>query len=361
MKYLLIDANNLAVRCAFANAELRTSDGTPSGVHYGMFNSLISLNKKFADYQFLMVWDSKSKRRMDESLDGVSKMIIPEAYKANRKKDEQPQPLKDFYLQSNALRRGLGTTGIPQIVIDGYEADDVIAAYCTLLKKDHEIVAVTSDRDYYQILDNNVTLYDGMKPADATPGSPMGKFTTKEQFIQDTGLQPFQHIDVGAMMGDDGDNIFGVPGWGPKTAVKEIQKFGSWQKLIAAYAEQYAGFRQKYSDLLDANADLYSAFAELKAAKSEKDKLIYPEVEASMPWAGVLLAMHRGDIKMPKTSIMALMFQNRIALAYSLKKMDSDIPNLPEIKQEPADLAKLEEYFNYFEIKSLIDNIQIFS
>ena len=351
MKYLLIDANNLAVRCAFANAELKTTSGLPSGVHFGMFNSLIALKKKYFDYQFLMVWDSKSKRRMDESIAAVAQKIIPELYKANRKKDEQPQPLKDFYTQSNTLRRALGATGIPQIMIDGYEADDVIASYCTILKKDNDVVVVTSDKDYYQLLDKNVVLYDGMKMTD----------TTMEKFIQDTGIQPQQHIDVGALMGDDGDNIFGVPGWGEKTAIKEIQKFGSWQKLLAAYADQYGALRNKYGDLLDANSELYPAFTALKEAKSEKGKLIYPEVDSVMPWAGVLLAMHRGDIKMPKTAIMALMFQDRIKVAYSLKKMDSEIPNLPAIHQEPADLSKLEEYFNYFEIKSLLENIQIFS
>ena len=115
MKYLLIDGNNLAIRSAFANEELSAQSGIPTGVHYGMFQSLIYLREKFPEHKMLVVWDGKSKRRMDESTEAVENGLIKSVYKANRKKDEPPQPLLDFYEQAPFLKRGIEQTGIPQI------------------------------------------------------------------------------------------------------------------------------------------------------------------------------------------------------------------------------------------------------
>jgi len=110
MKYLLIDGNNLAIRSAFANEELSNQDGIPTGVHYGVFNSLMLLKEKFPYHQFLVVWDGKSKRRMEESQEGVKQGLIKSAYKENRKTkegEETPKPLLDFYSQAPYLKRGI--------------------------------------------------------------------------------------------------------------------------------------------------------------------------------------------------------------------------------------------------------------
>ena len=101
MKYLLIDGNNLAVRASFANSELKNQDGIPTGAHFGVFQSLITLKKRFKEYQFLMVWDGKSKRRVEEAKKGVERGAVPSGYKENRPKgEEMPKPLLDFYSQS---------------------------------------------------------------------------------------------------------------------------------------------------------------------------------------------------------------------------------------------------------------------
>ena len=105
-KYLLIDSNNLSCRHAFASPDLKNSLGEPTSVHYGFMSTLISLKQTYSDYEFLCVWDGKSERRMSESEDAVKKGLIKSAYKANRKKDEQPQPMLDFYRQAPFLKRG---------------------------------------------------------------------------------------------------------------------------------------------------------------------------------------------------------------------------------------------------------------
>lgn len=365
MKYLLIDGNNLAIRSAFANEGLKNSDGVPTSVHYGFFQSLIGLKQKFPDHQFLIVWDGKSERRMVESGKAVTEGIIPELYKANRKKDEMPKPLQDFYAQAPYLQRGIGQTGIPQIRLPKFEADDVVASYCKILKPYNEVVMVTSDGDYYQLLDDNASIWDGMKQ----------RQITKDSWQSEFGIKPSQYLDVGAMMGDDGDNIFGIPGWGEKTSFKEVKRCGSWQGIIADYKKKHGDLLKKYPDYPNIKIDAEGL--EMKAveatqeeadefkkvvteARSEKGKLIFPEVNMSMPFARVLLAFAKEEVKMPKSEIMALVFQDRIKLAYSLKKMDDEIPDLPKIEQEEADKGKLLEYFEYYDMETLKDAIELF-
>lgn len=350
MKYLLIDSNNLACRNSFANDGMLTSRGEVSGVHYGIFQSLIGLKFTYPDYQFLMAWDGKSKRRMDESKNAVEKNIIPSVYKANRKKEEMPIPLKNFYENADIIKRGIGVTTIPQIRLPDFEADDVIYSYCHFLKNEgHEVICITSDKDYYALLDDNVSVYDGMKKM----------LTTKDSFVADFGIQPHQWTDVGALMGDEGDNIFGVPGVGDKTAAKEIKKYGSYQKTLEDYESKYGHLKEKYVELPD-NEEGRKIFDELSKKYSNPDaakpRLKYPQIYWGMPYSGVIKAFDDGLVDIPKNVLLCLAFQNRIKLAYSLKKMDI-IEDLPVIEPNKADVSKLKEFFEYFEFKSLMDNI----
>ncbi len=359
MKYLLVDGNNLAVRAAFANDGLTNEDGVPTGVHFGVFQSLIFLKKKFIDHQFLIVWDGKSERRMRESKEGVSKKIITSAYKENRDKgDAMPQPLKDFYSQAPFLQKGIGQTGIPQIRLSNYEADDVIASYSQILKneKSNDVWVVTSDKDYWQILDDNVSLWDGMKREE----------TTKTSWMKEYGMEPSKAIDIGALCGDDGDNIFGVPSIGIKTAVKEVQKYGSLEGILQAYHKKYDALREKYPDLhkMDDVKLGTDRFAEMASVKSDPlkptSRLKFPEIYFGMPFTGFCWEFYKDEIKIPKTELMALMFEERVRLAYSLKKMDDNIPDLPSFENSQFNRKFVEEYLEYFNIYSLYDDLELF-
>lgn len=348
MKYLLIDGNNLAIRSAFANAELRNREGVPTGVHYGVFQSLVALKQQFLNHKTLIVWDGKSQRRIAEAQAGIDRKIISSGYKANRIKDEQPQPLQDFYKQAPFLQKGIGQTGIPQIRLPDYEADDVIASYCKKLRDNNEITVVTSDSDYYQLLHDNVSLWNGMNL----------QLTRKNTWEKQYGITPSQHIDCGALMGDNSDNIFGVPAWGEKTSLAAIQEFGSWQKVIENYQKLYNEYRKQFPDLKD-NESEFKRLAEIKTGKADKPK--YPEITIDMPYTGVALALEDKKIKgIKKTEINVLMFEERVKLAYSLKKMDDDISDLPEIVEGSLQEDKLKEYFAYYDIVSLLEDLWVF-
>ena len=359
MKYLLIDGNNLGIRAAFANEELTNSDGVPTGAHYGVFRSLINFKEKFPEHQFLIVWDSKSLRRKKESEEGVAKKLIKEAYKENRKKDEPPKPLKDFYEQSVFLKKGIQQTGTPQIKIDGFEADDVIASYCKQLESD-EIICATTDKDYYQLLNDVVSMWNGMKE----------EMITKSVFVEKYKIQPKQHVDCGALMGDTSDNIFGIAGWGEKSAIEAIQEHGSWQNVLKDLHEKFDSLREEYPDVKGDNFEelrnIRTPKEEEKFKKDEEWKGKYPEITEDLPFTGVALALEKKIFKPTKeqkkgikNNLMALMFEKRVELAYSLKRMDDNIADLPEIINGEFNEERLMEYFNYYNIESLKDEIHL--
>jgi DNA polymerase-1 len=344
-KYILVDSNNLGVRNAFANPDLINDDGIPTGVHFGVFQSLFGIKDLYPDYEMLMVWDGKSSRRMKESQEGVDKGIIPEAYKMNRKKEPMRKELTDFYAQAPYLKKAIDKMGVPQIKLNDFEADDVVSSYCKKLKQDNEVICLTSDFDYLQLLDTSVSIYDGMKK----------KLITLDSFKSEYGIEPKQWIDIGSLTGDTGDNIFGVNGVGETTALKAIKEFGSWVKVMDAYKTQLASFRNQYPDLSSNPVE----FNRLQDIQTPSKKPKYPEITINMPFTGVALAIEDKKIKdkIPKTTLMTVMFEERVKLAYSLKKMDDDIADLPDIVQGQVDKEKLKEYFQYYQIYSLMDSV----
>jgi 5'-3' exonuclease len=341
MEYLLIDGNNLAIRAAFANDYMTNSEGVASGAHYGFFNSLLNLKNRFPQCQMLVVWDSGSKRRKQETAEAAQTGMIKEGYKQNRKKTEPPKALADWWETGHHLKNALGKTGIPQVKMDGHEADDVIASYCELLKNNNKVIIVTSDKDYYQLLDDNVIVWDGMKE----------DYVTSSSFEEDYGIAPEQHVHVGALMGDTSDNIFGVPGWGEKTSIAAIQKEGSWESLIESLEKQFEDYEKQFPNLSD------DEFDELANKLTPKGKPIYPEIYKGQPHLGLLKGFDTKKFKAPKRDLMALMFKDRVRLAYSLKKMDTDIEGLPAIEPVEQDKEKLLEYFAYYDIVSLVERI----
>jgi len=344
MKYVFIDGNNLAIRAAFANDYMTNSDGEDSGAHYGFFNSLINLKFKFPDYQFLVAWDSGSARRKKETVSAKEAGIIKDTYKANRKRGKIAKPLASWFRTGHHLKNALSKTGIPQILMEGHEADDVIASYCEMLKGESEsIVVVTSDHDYYQILDSNVVIWDGMK----------SDYVTKDSFENENGISPKQHVDVGALMGDTGDNIFGIPGWGIKTAIPAIKKNKTWENVIADLEKKLLKYESEYSELSD------EEFDELSKKETKSGKPLYADIYRNQPHIGLLKGFDNKKIKVAKKDLMALLFKDRVKLAYSLKKMDLDIEGLPEIVSLEKDKGMLLEYFQYYDIVSLVDRVDL--
>lgn len=349
-KYFLIDGNNLAVRAAFANSELTSLEGEPSGVHYGFINSLVFSKQRFPNYKQVIAWDSKSKFRMNLTEIACKEGMIPELYKANRKKDELPKPLADFYDQSDYLKRGVDKLGIPQVKIDGCEADDVIATYSKYLSSNnHEVVILTSDEDYYQLVDENVSIWNSQKDI----------FIDKKYLMDTYGISGEDFIHLGALMGDNGDNIFGIPGCGPAKALKIIHE----HKTIKAY---YDHLKNKYADKIEQFKDIIitdEQFKELKEAicnplaKNKKAK--YPYIYRNMPNLNLIWADYTDELKINKIDLMSLCFEDVVGLAYNLKAMILDVP-VPEISDIKLDKKRFLEYCDYYDMETLKYNVEEF-
>ena len=139
------------------------------------------------------------------------------AYKGTREKmpDEMREQLPYMKEVTRALR-------IPLLEKDGYEADDVIGTLARSAESAGlEVMIVTGDKDFMQIVSERVLLYDIMKPGHDLVI--VGEDEVRAKF----GVAPGGVIDVLALMGDSSDNVPGVSGIGEKTAASLIQEYGS--------------------------------------------------------------------------------------------------------------------------------------
>lgn len=334
MKFLLIDGNNIGVRAAFANKDLRadftdysqdinpdstigSSSDMPTGAIHGFFRTLNAVMRAYPDRFVVVTWDGKSKSRVLASRKAVEKGIIPQEYKGNRTSDQRPQQVIDFHVQRPIIMDALSKTNIPQIAKNDEEADDIIAS-CVSCLKGQDILILTNDRDYYQLLDASSILNSD------------GHVLNENWYRASFGISPAQWVDVGALMGDDGDNIFGLPWWGKTTAIREIAKHGTCEAVINHFISTYGHLRDKFPDI---KGDEFDVLRNLKTA-DEKPRM--PHIKEWMPFTGVALAYEQGKVKLPRNALMALVYQDRVPLAKQLKKMRSFI----KMPQLPVDLKR---------------------
>ncbi len=216
-RIFLIDGTALAYRgyFAFIRNPLRNSKGKNTSAVYGVANSLLKIRREERPDYWLFVFDRPEPTFRDE---------LFADYKATR----QPTP-DDLLEQLPVVKDLAGKLGCQLIEMAGYEADDLIA---TLTKKalqnGFDVVIASGDKDLMQLVGEHVSIYNPRKAgAEVEWLDPAG---VKEKF----GVPPHQVRDVLALMGDSSDNVPGVPGIGPKTAVELISQFGDLESTLKA-------------------------------------------------------------------------------------------------------------------------------
>ena len=162
-------------------------------------------------------------------------------YKAQREKTPE-----DILLSVPLIRRVLEALNIPALMVDGYEADDVIGTLAMQSEgKGVETYMLTPDKDYGQLVKPTVRIY---RPRFGGGYEVLGVGEIKEKYgISD----PLQVIDLLALMGDSADNFPGCPGVGEKTAVKLIAEFGSVEQLLAHTDQLKGALRKKVEEHVD--------------------------------------------------------------------------------------------------------------
>jgi len=220
-KWLLIDGFNLAYRCYHALPELTRADGFPTGALHGWVKSLWKLMDAEKSDSTLVFFD------LGGAQDRLA--LLPE-YKAQR--EEMPEPLSKQIEPIKALTRAMGLAGIE---VDGVESDDLLASEAvTLARAGHDVLIVSSDKDFAQIVSEKIKIM--LPPSSANPK--LGwRLRDAAGVVEKFGVPPEKIADYLALVGDTSDNIPGLSGVGPKTAAKWLIEFGDLEGVIARAAE----------------------------------------------------------------------------------------------------------------------------
>jgi DNA polymerase-1 len=221
----LIDGNSLAYRAFFALPEsIATSDGRPTNAIFGFASMLVKILTEYGQVPTVVVWDAGMSGRKEMSPD----------YKAQRA--SRPDLLK---LQWPHLHPLVEAFGYRNVSVEGFEADDVIAALTEQAKeRGIPVMVVTGDRDAYQLVD------DGVRIMSTSRGITETKVYDRKAVIDRYGIGPELIPDFIGLKGDTSDNIPGVPGIGDKTASELLQRFGDLESVLAS-VDQISGPKRK--------------------------------------------------------------------------------------------------------------------
>ncbi len=215
--FVLVDGSSYLYRAYHAMPELTNSKGQSTGTIYGVVNMLRKLLRDYQPSHIAVVFDAKGKTFRDD--------IFPE-YKANR--PPMPDDLREQIEPIHAIVRAMG---LPLLMVDGVEADDVIGTLAQqATEQSIKTVISTGDKDMAQLVNQHVTLINTMSNTSTDVAAVHEKY----------GIGPNRIIDYLALMGDKVDNIPGVPSVGPKTATKLLQQYDSLNGVIA-HADEVQG------------------------------------------------------------------------------------------------------------------------
>lgn len=207
---------------------LNNSKGMPTGAIKGVVNMMRSLAKDYANANIVVVFDAKGPTFRNE---------MYAQYKAHR----PPMP-DDMRPQIEPIHQIINAMGLPLLIIPGVEADDVIgtlAAQATAQGIDTLIS--TGDKDMAQLVSPHVGLVNTMT----------NTYLDEEGVFTKFGVRPDQIIDYLAIVGDTADNIPGVPGAGPKTAVKWLAAYDTLENLMEKADEIGGKIGEKLRNALD--------------------------------------------------------------------------------------------------------------
>ncbi len=264
---VLVDGSALAFRSFFAliNTGMRTSDGTPTWAVYGFFSALFDLIEKREPEAIAVCFDLAAPTFRHEEF---------EDYKAHRA--EMPDELS---AQWPLIKEGVALLNVPLYEMAGFEADDVIGTVAKVAEeKEWQVLILTGDQDAFQLLDGNIQVL--------MPSSREGLLTYgRQEVFNKLGVWPEQVIDYKGLCGDTSDNIPGVRGIGPKTAVQLLSQYATIEGIYENLEKiSSASVRAKLSE------GRQSAFASKRLATIRLDvplsfdfehcQLSLPQVEA---------------------------------------------------------------------------------
>ena len=236
-KLVIVDGNSLLFRAyyatSFTGTIMRRKDGFPTNAIFGFSNMMNKIISTLKDGDLLFVsFDTGKKTFRHKEM---------ETYKAQRKPIDE-----DLKLQLPVARDLLKAMGVFYYELEGYEGDDLAGTVAKIGSNANlEVDVYTSDKDYLQLINDNISIYM------ITKGIKETKIMNKESLFNEMGLTPDQIRDYKGLMGDPSDNIKGIPGVGEKTAIKLLQQYSSLEGIIEAMKNDKSKLAQKILDNQD--------------------------------------------------------------------------------------------------------------
>ena len=248
--FLILDSSAVLYRAYYALPKLTAKNGQLTNAVYGFLLIFLKAIKDFHPHYIAAAFDFPAP---------TFRKKIYDEYKATRKK--MPDELK---AQIPILKQILSAFGIPLLEKKGYEADDIIATICSHFKKDNiEKIILTGDRDLLQLINENTRIYllqTGIKKV---------KLLDKNGLVRDYHLTPREILDFKALRGDNSDNIPGVPGIGPKTAIELIKRFQNLENIYHVLETREQEINPSLKDKLKRYKE--QAFLSKRLASLQKD------------------------------------------------------------------------------------------
>ena len=241
-KLVLIDGNSIMNRAFYGimgSKMLTTKDGKYTNAIYGFLAILFNIIDDLKPEYMAVAFDVKGKLKRKELFEG---------YKANR--HGMPEELAE---QMPVIKDVLRAMNIDILEKEGYEGDDILGTLAKFGEKQGlEVTILSGDRDTFQLASDNITI--------RIPRTKAGKTETenynREKIIEEYGIEPKQLIEVKALQGDTSDNIPGVPGIGPKTALSLIQKYHSVKELYEKIEKGKDDLKGKQKENIIANKEM---------------------------------------------------------------------------------------------------------
>lgn len=219
-KLVIIDGKSVFYRGYYAMGSLSLKDGTPTGGVYGFASMFLAVLAELKPSHVIVAWDKQGTSIAQRTA------LYPE-YKATRK-----APPEDFFTQIPILHQLLEALNVPLIELDGYEADDLMGALAVqAAQQGFEVGLVTGDLDLLQVIDDGIKVF-----ATKTGFSKIEQFD-QAHFEAKYQIKLSQFVDYKALRGDSSDNIPGVAGIGPKTAVELLTQYANLEQIYAHLAD----------------------------------------------------------------------------------------------------------------------------
>ncbi|WP_200804831.1 DNA polymerase I [Anaerosalibacter sp. Marseille-P3206] len=274
-RLMIIDGSSLIYRAFYALPLLSTKDGIYTNGVYGFLTMLYKIKEEYDPKYLCVAFDKKGP---------TFRHLEFEQYKANR--DKAPNELS---LQFPILKDVLNAMNVNQIEIDGFEADDIAGTVAKFGEaNDLDVILVSGDKDYLQLVSEKSKVLLTRKGITELEEYDLDAMSNKY------GITPEQFIDLKGLMGDNSDNIPGVPGIGEKTGLKLLKQFNSMENIYEHIEEvrgnktresliehkQQAFMSRKLAEIVtNVPIDLDIEKMELVEPDWEKLKIIYEKLE----------------------------------------------------------------------------------